>query len=246
MFSGIAEEIAELSDWARERRFRENETRERLQRGCKPRNASESAIAFVRGYEQTGRGSSPHPVWQTTYAGDYGFGPTDGRVLYSYATPIAFTTDDGAVYESCLTYSSSTSRHLSHLRSALIDAGYVMDARDARLAPSGVYGGWLRRERTAFARWVKREDTRRSFRGTVDDEWAALTVWTSDNGKWSIMANGDTDGHYDIPAIVLGHGRWTAAHVFADGYTMATGSKPLPAYVHTMAISLVNVRDAAN
>jgi len=103
-----------------------------------------------------------------------------------------------------------------------------------------VYGGWLRKERTAFARWVKRDrvrvlDALESFAGYP---------WISENGKWSIVPNGD--GYDDIPFIVLGFGRWTAAHVFADGYTMTTGSKPLPAYVHKMAVSLVNGNDTDN
>ncbi len=226
--------------WEQKSARLERESLERLGRGCKPRNTSEAVTAFAHGYEQTGRGSKPSPVYQETYSG--------GRVLVSYATPVAFTTDDGAVYVSCLTYSSSTSRHLSHLHSALIDAGYVYDARDCRLAPSGVYGGWLRKERTAFARWVPRHSARGTF-ARLDSDPDPLTsdiVWTSDNGKWSIAANGDTDGYSDIPAIVLGFGRWTAAHVFADGYTMATGSKPLPAYVHKMAVSLVNGNDTDN
>ncbi len=219
--------------WVAQQESQERESRARLERGCKPRNTSEAVTAFAHGYEQTGRGSKPSPVYQETYSG--------GRVLISYATPVAFTTDDGAVYVSCLTYSSSTSRHLSHLHSALIDAGYVMDERDCRLAPDSVYGGWLRKERTAFARWVKLAtiDPGIPFRGIP-------TVWTSDNGKWAIVPNHDSNGHDDIPYIVLGFGRWTAAHVFVDGDTMATASKPLPAYVHKMALSLVNGNDTGN
>ncbi len=226
--------------WRAERETQERESLARLERGCKPRNTSEAVTAFVRGYDQTGRGSRPSPVYQETYSA--------GRVLVSYATPVAFTTDDGAVYVSCLTYSSSTSRHLSHLHSALIDAGYVMDARDCRLAPDGVYGGWLRKERTAFERWVPRHSARGTF-ARIDSDPDPLTgdiVWTSDNGKWSIACNNDETGYNDIPGIVLGSGGWTAAHVFADGYTMATGSKPLPAYVHKMAVSMANGDDAGN
>jgi len=235
--------------WIAEREAQEREARARLERGCKPRNTREAVTAFVYGYERKHSFGNSSPVYHDTYANPGPpWGDIAGRVLISYATPVAFTTDDGAIYESSLTYSSSTGRHLSHLRAALIDAGYVMDARDCRLAPHGVYGGWLHKERTAFVRWVPRYDARGTFAKLADDPdpITSETVWTSDNGKWSIVGNGDTDGHYDVPAIVLGYGRWTAAHVFADGYTMTTGSKPLPAYVHTMALSLVNVRDAVN
>jgi len=223
--------------WIAEREAQEREARARLERGCKPRNTREAITAFVHGFKRKHSFCNTSPVYHDTYANPGPpYGDIAGRVLISYATPVAFTTDDGAVYVSSLTYSSSTGRHLSHLRSALIDAGYVMDARDCRLAPHGVYGGWLRKERTAFARWVPRH--------LNDGEFD--TIWFSDNEKWSIVANHDTGGCDAIPFIVLGYGRWTAAHVFADGYTMATGSKPLPAYVHKMAVSMVNGNDAVN
>ncbi len=237
--------------WVAQQESQERESRERLERGCKPRNTREACTAFVHGYEQNGRGSKPSPVYHNDYfTPGPPYGDKAGRVLISYATPIAFTTSDGAVYESQQSYSSSTSRHLSHLRSALIDAGYVMDARDCMLAPSGVYGGWLQKSRTAFARWVPRHEARMEAVRSGDDVWSDGSqvpfrsgLWQSDNGKWSIVPNGDNDGHDDIPYIVLGNGLWTAAHVYPDGSTVTTGSKPLPVYVRETAAALVACDD---
>jgi hypothetical protein len=213
-----------MNEWAAKREQAQRETLERLERGLQPRNTSEAAIAFVHGFDvrQNPRISVNSILhWSK-----------DRPQLYSYATPIAFVDGD-AIYEGAARYSNTTGKHLSQLQSALIDAGYVMDVRDCRLAPDDVYGGWLDRERTPFVRWVKREN---AHDYDINDYPVGSLAWVSSNGKRLIIENRDSVGASQIPYVILGDGRWTLGYVLANGDIVQASSQTIPAYVrHAVA-----------
>lgn len=237
-----ASEAERASAWERHReaehakRLEEKRAiRERLERGAQPRNHTEAALQFVIDAEQRTyghRGNMHSDHWTG-----------DGRALYSYATPIAYWSDDD-VYVSCERYSQSTTQHLSHLTSALVDAGFVMVRRDARPAHPGIYGGYLRgdsRERVPFQLWRHREIL------TPDDERWPDTLnggdnpppWIADNGKWAIIRNEHETGRETWPYVLLAHGRHPVAYIWPNGDTRTVSSVKIPQYVYRAICALI-------
>jgi hypothetical protein len=231
-----------LDDYWQERQKRqerqERQKRERLQRGNKPRTVREAITAFAYGYTPRNRWNQPRPVWTEYHSiadDDADNAAAVVRVLHSYATPIAWCDNGGDVYVSDRRYSATTSQHLAKLTNELVCAGYVMVRRDARLAPSGVYGGYLRRDITPFQHWKLRA------LATRGDEWdeypndasAAILggAWVSPNGIWSIVRNRHAIGAYDLPYTVLRNGRATMARILRDGLVVTPYAGDLPAYV---------------